>query len=175
MARCFTCQEVKYIHQHPTGLLQPIPIPEWKLESITMDFITGLLRTKKHNDSIMVVVDKLSKETHFIPVKSTYKALNIADIFMKEIFRLHGIPKIVSIDRDAKFTSRFWMSLFKGMDTKLKFSTTYHPQTDGQTERVNGVLEDMLRMYVMNQPGKWEDYIHLVEFHITIITKHLSK
>ena len=101
-----------------------------------------------------MVVDKLSKVAHFIPVKSTYKVVNIVDIFMKEIFRLHGIPKIVITDRDAKFTSRFWMSLFKGMDTKLDFSTTYHPQTDGQTERVNQVLEDMLRLYVMNQPGK---------------------
>ena len=112
----------------------------------------------------MVVVDKLSKETHFIPVNSTYKVVNIADIFMKEIFRLHGIPKIVITDRDAKFTSRFWMSLFKGMDKKLNFSTAYHPQIDGNTQQVNQVLEDMLRMYVMNQPCKWEDYIHLVEF-----------
>ena len=99
-----------------------------------MDFITGLPRTKKHNDSIMVVVDRLSKATHFIHVKSTYKEINIADIFMKEIFRLHGIPKIVITNCDAKFTSRFWMSLFKGVDTKLNFSTTYHPQTDGKTE-----------------------------------------
>ena len=129
-----------------------------------MDFITGLPRTKKQNDSIMVVVDKLSKEAHFIPVNSTYKAVNIADIFMKEIFRLHGIPKIVSIDRDAKFTSRFWMSLFKCMDTKLNFCTTYHSQIDGYMERVIQVLNDMLRMYVMNQPDKWKDYIHLVEF-----------
>ena len=107
VAQCFTCQKVKAIHQHPAGLLQPIPIPEWKWETITMDFITGLPRTKKQNDSIMVVVDKLSKTSHFIPVKSTYKAVNIVDIFMKEIFRLHGIPKIVITDRDAKFTSRF--------------------------------------------------------------------
>ena len=78
-----------------------------------MDFITGLPRTKKQNDSIMVVVDKLSKATHFIHVKSTYKAVNITDIFMKEIFRLHGIPKIVVTDHDAKFTSRFWMSYLK--------------------------------------------------------------
>ena len=83
---------------------------------------------------------------------------------MKDIFRLHGIPKIVITDRDAKFTSNLWTSLFKGMDTKLNFSITYHLQTDGQTEQVNQVLEDMLRMYVMDQLGKWEDYIHLVEF-----------
>ena len=83
---------------------------------------------------------------------------------MKEIFRLHGIPKMVISDRDAKFTGNFWKALFKGLDTKLNFSTVFHPQTDGQTERVNQILEDMLRMYVMNQPKKWEEYLHLVEF-----------
>ena len=88
-------------------MLQPIPITEWKWETITMDFITGLPRTKKHNDSIMVVVDKLSKAAHFIPTKSTYKVVNMVDIFMKEIFRSHGIPKIIITDCDAKFTSIF--------------------------------------------------------------------
>lgn len=112
----------------------------------------------------MVVVDKLSKVAHFIPMKSTYKAVNITEIFMKEIFRLHGIPKVVISDRDAKFTGNFWKTLFKGLDTKLNFSTAFHPQIDGQTERVNQILEDMLRMYVMNQPKKWEEYLHLVEF-----------
>ena len=112
----------------------------------------------------MVVVDKLSKATHFIPIKSTYKDINNTDIFMREFFRLLRIPKIVITDRDAKFTSNFWTSLFTGMDTKLSFSTTYHTQTYGQTEWANQILEDMLRMYVMNQPGKWEYYIHLVEF-----------
>jgi len=112
----------------------------------------------------MVVVDKLSKATHFILVKSTYKVINIVDIFMKEVFRLHGIPKVISSDRDVKFTGNFWKSLFKCLNTKLNFSTAYHPQTDGQTKRVNQVLEDMLRMYVMDQPGKWEDYLHLEEF-----------
>jgi len=112
----------------------------------------------------MVVVDKLSKVAHFIPVKSTYKAVNIVEIFMKEIFTLHGIPKMVISDRDAKFTGNFWKALFKGLDTQLNFSTAFHPQTDGQTKRVNQILEDMLRMYVMNQPTKWEEYLHLVEF-----------
>ena len=86
------------LHQHPTSLLQLIPIPKWIWETITLDFITELAKTRKQNDSIMVVVDKLSKAPHFIPVKSTYKVVNIGDIFMKEIFRLHGIPKIVIID-----------------------------------------------------------------------------
>ena len=130
IARCFECQQVKTEHQHPVGLLQPLPIPKWKWEIISMDFITGLPKTNKQHDSIMVVVDKLSKAAHFIPVKSTFKAINIADIFMKEIFRLHGISKVVISDRDVKFTSNFWKSLFKGLDTQLNFSIAYHPQTD---------------------------------------------
>ena len=97
---------------------------------------------------MMVVVEKLSKATHFIPVKTTYKAANIADIFMKEIFRLHGIPKVIISDRDPKFTGNLWKLLFKGLGTKLNLNTAYHPQTDGQTKRVNQVLEDMLQMYV---------------------------
>ena len=92
----------------------------------------------------MVIVDKLSKETHFIHVKTTYKAANIADIFMKKIFRLHGISKVIIYDRDPKFNGNFWKSLFKGLDTKLNSSTAYHPQTDGQIERVNQVLKYIL-------------------------------
>ena len=112
----------------------------------------------------MVVVDKLSKASHFIPVKTTYKVANIADIFLKKIFRLHGILKVIISDRDPKFTGNFWKSLLKGLNTTLNFSTSFHPQTDGETERVNQVLEYLLRMYVKDQPGKWEDYLHLVEF-----------
>jgi transposase InsO family protein len=96
----------------------------------------------------MVVIDKLSKSVHFIPVKSNYKSINITKIFMKEIFRLHGIPKMVILDRDVKFTSTFWKEFFAGLNTNLNFSTSYHPQTDGKTERTNQIVEDMLRMYV---------------------------
>jgi hypothetical protein len=112
----------------------------------------------------MVVVDKLRKSAHFVPIKSTCKAIYIASIFMKEIFRLHGMPKEIVSGRDAKFTSNFWKSLMVGLETKLLFSTTYHPQTDGQMERVNQILEDMLRMHVMHQPKKWEYFLPLVEF-----------
>jgi hypothetical protein len=129
-----------------------------------MDFITKLPRTNKKHDSIMVVVDKLTKAAHFIPVKLTHKATNIDDVYMKEIDRLHGIPKIIVSNRDTKFTSKFWKGLFSGFRTNLKFSTTYQLESDGQTERVNQVIEDMLRMYVMDKPSKWEDYLHLVEF-----------
>ena len=93
-----------------------------------------------------------------------YKVANIADIFLKQNFRLHGIPKVIMSDRDPKFTGNFWKSLFQGLNTTLNFSTSFHPQTDGKTERVNQVLEDLLRTYVKYQPGKWEDYLHMVEF-----------
>eukprot|EP00253_Pinus_taeda_P021430 PITA_21430 len=164
LARCLECQQIKAEHQHPAGLLQPLPIPEWKWEVISMDFITGLPKTKRNNDSIMVVVDKLSKAAHFIPIQSTYKAVQIAHIFMQHIFKLHGLPKTIIFDRDVKFTSAFWRTLFANLGTQLNFSTAYHPETDGQTERVNQVVEDMLRAYVMQQPTLWEEYLHLVEF-----------
>lgn len=164
IARCMECQKVKVEHRHPAGLLQPLPIPEWKWDVVTIDFITKLPKTPKQHDAIMVVVDKLTKAAHLIPIKTTHKAANIADIYMKEVARLHGVPKAIVSDRDPKFASNFWKGLFKGFGTNLNMSTAYHPQTDGQTERVNQVIEDMLRMYVMDQPSKWEDYLHLVEF-----------
>jgi len=112
----------------------------------------------------MVVVDKFTKLAHFIPMKSTYSANDVAHVFIKDVVRLHGFPKKIVSDRDAKFTSRFWNELFVGLGTELTFNTTYHPQTDGQTEGVNNILEDMLRMYVMHQQRKWEEYLPLVEF-----------
>ena len=105
-----------------------------------MDFITGLPKRKKKNDSILIVIDKMSKEAHFIPMKSTYKAMNIADIFLKEIFRLHGIPKAIILDRDVKFTGNFLRSLFSILETQLNFSIAYQPQMDGKIERVNQIV-----------------------------------
>jgi hypothetical protein len=158
------CQKVKAKHRHPAGLLQPLPIPEWKWEVVTMDFITRLPRTSKQHDSIMVVVDKLTKDAHFIPLKTTQNATNVVDIFLKEVARLHKIPNTIVSDRDPKFTSNFWKGMFKGFRTNLNFSTAYHPESNGHTERVNRVIEYMLRMYVMDKPSRWEDYLHLVEF-----------
>jgi hypothetical protein len=112
----------------------------------------------------MVVVDKLTNDAHFVPIKMTPTVANIAEIYTREIARLHGIPKEIVSDRDTKFTSNLWRGLFKGFCTNMNFRTTYHPQSDGKIERVNQVIEYMLRMYVMDNPSKWENYLHLVEF-----------
>jgi hypothetical protein len=124
IARCMECQKVKVEHRHPVGLSHPLPIQEKKWEVITMDIITGHPRMNKKHDSIMVVVEKLTKAAHFVPVKTTHTTTNIAEIFMKEIVRLHGIPRTIISDRDTKFTSNLWRGLFKGFGTNLKFSTT---------------------------------------------------
>jgi hypothetical protein len=107
ITRCMEFQKVKAEHRHPVGLLQPLPIPEWKWEVVTMDFITGFPRIGKQHDSIMVVVDKLMKASHFIPLKTTHKVADVVNIFVKEIACLHGIPKTIVSDRDPKFTSNF--------------------------------------------------------------------
>jgi hypothetical protein len=108
IARCMKCQKVKFEHGHLAGLLQPLPIPEWNWEVVTMDFITGFPITAKLHDSIMVVVDMLTKASHFIPLKTTHKVADVANIFLKEVARLHRIPKTIVSNRDPKFTSNFW-------------------------------------------------------------------
>jgi hypothetical protein len=118
---------------HPAGLLQPLSIPEWKWEVVTMYFIIGLPRTNKQHDSIMMVVDKLMKATHLIPLKNNHKASNVLDIYMRKITSFHGIPKTIMSEKDPKFTSNFWRGLFKGFKTNLNFNTPYHPESDGKT------------------------------------------
>jgi hypothetical protein len=132
IARCLECQKVRAEHRHPIGLLQPLPIPEWKWEVVTMDFIPKHPRTNTQHDYIMVVVDKLTKDAHFVPVKLTHKSVNIDDVYMKEIARLHGIPKRIVSDRDPKFTSKFWKGLFNGFATNLNFIIDYHLESNGQ-------------------------------------------
>ena len=127
IAKCMKFQQVKVEHQHPTGLLRPFPVPKWKWEVISTEFIIGFPMTMRQHDSIMAVVEKLTKAAHFILVKSTHKMDEIANIFMKDIFKLHGLPKAIVFDRDVKFTSNFWKGLFSYFGTKLNFNTTYHP------------------------------------------------
>ncbi|MCO5601714.1 hypothetical protein L7F22_055837 [Adiantum nelumboides] len=134
-----------------------------KWECISMDFVTGL-PTIAGYDCVYVAVDMLTKVAHLMPVKTTYTASNISRAFIKEIFKFHGLPKRIVRDRDAKFTSKFWTSLFQAIRTQLCFSTAYHPQTDRQTERVNQVIEDILRAYCSQEPRKWVPYLPLVEY-----------
>ncbi|KAL0556134.1 hypothetical protein IC582_004644 [Cucumis melo] len=129
-----------------------------------MDFITGLPRTLRGFTVIWVVVDRLTKSAHFVPGKSTYTASKWAQLYMSEIVRLHGVPVSIVSDRDARFTSKFWKGLQTAMGTRLDFSTAFHPQTDGQTERLNQVLEDMLRACALEFPGSWDSHLHLMEF-----------
>ena len=150
VSRCFTCQQVKAEHQRPAGVLQPLAVPEWKWSKISMDFIIGLPRSRTGNDSIWVVVDRLTKLAHFIPVKTTFTADRLARIYIQQIVRLHGIPQSIVSDRGSTFTSRFWRSFQDALGTDLDYSSPFHPQTDGQTERVNQILEDMLRAYVID-------------------------
>jgi hypothetical protein len=126
IARCLECQKVKVEHRHLVGLLQLFPIIEWKWEVITINFITKLPMIVKQHDSIMVVVDKLTKVSHFLPVKLTHKATNIAETHINKIVRLHGVPKTIVFVRDPKFTSNFSKGLFKGFGTNLNFAMTYH-------------------------------------------------
>jgi hypothetical protein len=143
---CDTCQRVKAEHERPVGLLQPLKIPEWKWEEIGMDFIVWLPRTQAGYDSIWVIVDCLTKVAHFIPVKMTYLGAKLAELYVSRIVCLHGVPKKIVSDSGSQFTSKFWEKLHESTDTKLNFSSAYHPQTDEQTERTNQILEDMLRV-----------------------------
>ncbi|WVZ76321.1 hypothetical protein U9M48_024305 [Paspalum notatum var. saurae] len=156
VAVCDTCQCVKAKHQRPAGLLQPLKIPEWKWEEISMDFIVGLPRTQKGYNSIWVVVDRLTKVAHFIPVNTTYSGARLAELYISRIVCLHGVPKRIISDRGSQFTSRFWEQLHDSLDSKLWFSTAYHPQTDGQTERTNQILEDMLRACAIQYGTSWD-------------------
>ncbi|GJX04927.1 putative nucleotidyltransferase, ribonuclease H [Tanacetum coccineum] len=131
VSKCMTCQQVKIEHQRASGLLQPLEIPMWKWDEISMDFVTGLPTTQKRHDAIWVVVDRLTKSAHFLPIRKNYGISKLAEIFRQEIVRLHGTPTAIVSDRDPKFTSRFWKGLQKAWGTRLKFSTTFHPQTDG--------------------------------------------
>ncbi|WVZ84376.1 hypothetical protein U9M48_031414 [Paspalum notatum var. saurae] len=164
VAVCDTCQRVKAEHQRPAGLLQPLKIPEWKWEEISMDFIVGLPRTQKGYNSIWVIVDRLTKVAHFIPVNTTYSGARLAELYISRIVCLHGVPKRIISDRGSQFTSRFWEQLHDSLDSKLQFSTAYHPQTDGQTERTNQILEDMLRVCAIQYGTSWDKSLPYAEF-----------
>ena len=129
-----------------------------------MDFVVGLPCSRDGYNSIWVIVDRLTKSAHFLPVKTTYSVAKLAKLYVKHITCLHGVPVSIVSDRGFVFTSRFWQKLQEAMGTKLDFSTAFYPQTDGQYERMIQTLEDMLRMCVMDLGGSWDDHLPFVEF-----------
>jgi hypothetical protein len=164
VALCDNCQRVKVERQRHAGLLQPLKIPQWKWEEISMDFIVGLSATQYGCDSIWVIVDHFLKVAHFIPAKTTYKGAKLAEFYIAKIVCLHGVPKKIVSDNGTQFTSRFWEKLHEAMDTRLNFSSAYHPKMDGETERVNQILEDMLRACALKDSKSWDKCLLYVEF-----------
>lgn len=161
---CDGCQRHKALNAKPMGQLQPLPIPDEKWSTITMDLITKLPKTKTGLDAIVVFVDKLTKMVHYAPTHSTVKAPELAKIFIERVVRLHGVPQVIVSDRDPRFTGHFWRAMFQAIGTKLAMSTAYHPQTDGQTERANRTLEETLRAYVNTKHDDWDTHLPLIEF-----------
>jgi hypothetical protein len=163
-AQCHVYQQVKVEHQRPAGPLQPLSIPEWKWDQIAMDFVVGLPKAPSGQDSIWVVIDRLTKSAHFIPFHITDSVPKLAEMYIRDIVKLHGVPVSIVSDRDSRFTSRFWKCLQDVLGPKLDISTAYHPQTDRQSERTIQILEDMLRLCVLDFKGKWIKYLPLIEF-----------
>jgi len=175
VSECDTCKRVKASHLKSAGPLQPLSIPSWKWEDISMDFIVGLPKTSKGYDSIWVIVDRLTKSAHFLPVKIIFTAKQYAQLYMDRIVSLHGIPKTIISDRGTQFIAQFWEHFHAELGTQLIRSSAYHPQTDGQTERINQILEDMLRACVLTYNQKWDECLPLAEFAYTTVIKKASK
>uniref|UniRef100_A0A803TEJ3 Gypsy retrotransposon integrase-like protein 1 n=1 Tax=Anolis carolinensis TaxID=28377 RepID=A0A803TEJ3_ANOCA len=160
---CAVCQQSKTPVGRPRGLLSSLPVPERPWQIISMDFISDLPRSGGYT-CIWVVVDLFSKMAHFIPCSTIPAAPTLALLFTKHIFRLHGAPEIIVSDRAPQFVSRFWKHFHECLGTKLNVSSAFHPQTDGQSERVNGLLEQYLRCFCLEQPGDWVKWLSVAEF-----------
>ncbi|GKA66219.1 putative reverse transcriptase domain-containing protein [Tanacetum coccineum] len=150
VSKYLTCAKVKAEHQNPSGLLQQLKILVWKWERITMDFIVGLPRTPSGYDLIWVIIDRLTKLAHFLPVKTIDSMEKLTQLYLKEIFCRYGVPISIISDMDSKFASRFWWSLQRALGTQLDMRTAYHPQMNGQSERTIQTLEVMLRACVLD-------------------------
>src|SRR4051812_23873652 len=164
VSQCDVCSRVKARQQKPAGWLQPLPPPDWKWDKVEMDFITGFPKSQKGNGAIFVVIDRFSKVAHFLPVKEKITASQLENLYISRIVSLHGIPLEITSDRGSLFTSRYWKSFMEAFGTRLSLSTAYHPQSQGQFERVNQVLEDMLRACVLSFGMKWEESLPFAEF-----------
>ncbi|GKC30925.1 putative reverse transcriptase domain-containing protein [Tanacetum coccineum] len=164
VSKCLTCTKVKAEHQRASGLLQQPEIPELKWEKIAMDFITKLPRSSSSHDAIWVIVDRLTKFTHFLAIREDYSMEKLARLYIDEIVARHGVPTSIIFYKDGRFMSTFWQTMQKALGTRLDMSTAYHPQTDGQSERTIQTLEDMLRACVIDFSGSWNIHLPLAEF-----------
>ncbi len=160
---CLTCQQNQVLNKKQARLLRPLPILEGPWESVSMDFMVSLPPSKGF-DAIMVVVDRFSKMAHFIPTKENAMAQKTRRLFFTHVFKHHGLPKDIMSDKDPKFTSKFWRALWKRMGLELKMSTSFRTQTNGQIERVNLVIQQFLRNYVVADQQDWVDHLELAEF-----------
>jgi hypothetical protein len=161
---CDTYQRIKASHLKTAGQMQPLSIPVWKWDDKSMDFIVGLPLTPRKHDSIWVIFDRLTKTAHFIPVHTTYSAERYAEIYVDLVVRLHDVPKTILSDRGTQFVARFWAQVHESLGTKLIHSSSYHPQTNGQMERVNQIVGDMLRACVIHFHKSWDKCLALEEF-----------
>ncbi|GJV19359.1 putative reverse transcriptase domain-containing protein [Tanacetum coccineum] len=164
VSKCLTCLKVKAEHQKQSGLLVQLEIPQWKWDNITMDFITKLSRKSSGYDTIWVIVDRLTKSTHFLPMRENDSMDNFTRLYLKEVVTRHGIPVSIICDRDGRFTSWFWRSFHKALGTRLDMSISYHPQTNGQSKRTIQTLEDMLRACMIDFRNGWDRHLPLIEF-----------
>ncbi|GJT13021.1 putative reverse transcriptase domain-containing protein [Tanacetum coccineum] len=164
VSKCLTCAKVKVKYHNPSSLLVQPEIPQWKWENITMDFVTKLPKTATGQDTIWVIVDRLTKSAHFLPIREDDTLEKLKRQYLKEVVSTHGVPVSIISDRDGRFTSHFWKTLNKALGTRLDMSTAYHPQTDGQIERTIQMLEDMLRACVLDFGKGWDKHLPLVEF-----------
>lgn len=161
--KCKSCQAVKVDHRPPQGQLKPLPIPDRPWSHIGVDFIVKLPLNDQY-DSIMVIVDHFSKHAHFIPARETWNAEDLAFAFVDRVFRSHGLPDVIFSDRGTTFMSKFWTLVLSQLNVKPAPSTAFHPQTDGQVERINAILEDFLRHFVSQEQDDWVKWLAIAEF-----------
>jgi hypothetical protein len=172
---CQVCQQSKAEHSKLPDLLQPLPVPEQEWQIVGLDFMEGLPKSKQY-DTILVVIDKFTKYGHFIPLKHPYTTLSMAQLYFNNVYKLHGLPATLILDRDRVFTNALWQEIFRLTQTTLNMSSSYHPQTDGQTERLNQCLENYLRCRISSCPTKWADWLALAEFwYNTHHIRHMVK
>jgi hypothetical protein len=166
IAQCLSCARNKPLQRQPFGELSPLPIPDGPWQSLSMDFITNLPTTENGNDCILTLVDRFTKMCHFAPCKTTCTAEQAADLCVSHILRLHGVPTSFVVDRDPVWRSSFWTSWCSKLGIQLNMSSAYHPQSDGQTERMNRILEEVLRHYINPSHTSWESLLPWAEFAI---------